>query len=117
MTARKDGLSRTPSVLCGERMERQEAVLFVGVRMVGSCFISIPASASITEQKMAADPFKRRGLPRLVRAVRSALLASACENALQVDEARRMRRGIEIALFGRRLRRSSSGLRAASRSL
>src|SRR5208282_3818370 len=52
MTARKDGLSRTPSVLCGERMERQEAVLFVGVRMVGSCFISIPASASITEQKI-----------------------------------------------------------------
>src|SRR5271156_3502113 len=61
MTAKKDGLSRTPSVLCGELMERQEGVLFGGVRMVGSCFISNPALASITNEK-AADPFKGGGL-------------------------------------------------------
>src|SRR5271168_3117832 len=59
MTAKKDGLSRTPSVLCGELMERQEGVLFGGVRMVGSCFISNPALASITNEK-ARRPFQGR---------------------------------------------------------
>ena len=60
--ARGDGLSRTPSVLCGERMERQEAVFFDGVRMVGSCLILIPALPSITKRKKAADLFKGGGL-------------------------------------------------------
>src|SRR5271165_1901895 len=50
MAVKSDGFRRTRSVLCGERMERQEAARFGGVRMVGSCFISNPALASITKR-------------------------------------------------------------------
>ena len=86
-------------VLCGERTERQAAALFGGVRMVGSCLIWIPGLASIIKRK--SPPSLPEGGGLLVGSVwgrqASGFRASACENALQVDEARRMGGGIEIA--------------------
>src|SRR5271165_2280655 len=116
MAANLDGWSRTRSLLCGERTGRQAAALFGGARMVGLCLIWIPGSASIIKRKKPAVP--SRGI--LVGSVVGRYAAASdisVRKPLQVDEARRMRRGIEIALFGRRLRRSSSGLRVASCSL
>jgi hypothetical protein len=80
-------------------MERQEAVLFGGARMVGSCFISNPALASITEQKKPAVPLRGRRASCRFGCVQSRQrrLTSACENALEVDEAWRMGGGVEIA--------------------
>ena len=103
-------LKQTPSVLCGERMERPEAVLYGRVRMVGSCFISIPALASITEVKVAADTFIEAPL-RCIPAVRTAVLASALEAGSQAHDLRRMR------LFGEKAEALPSGLCAANRFL